>query len=986
MCLEEKGKSEQNSMQQQQKMPISIFCAAAPEDVFWLTRWEKHLLPLQRAQQITVWSARHILPGLSRMQQIHEHLDQAQVVLFLLSSDFFAADECCALVTRALAGNARVLSVLVRPVDWGSSPLHHLASLPSNGQFVVIWPDQDHALQVCVHDLQRCIGLPTLPSHARPQTPRSDPNRTRMLRRLRKSYEAFLHTSLQDVVRIELELAEKAAAVSFTASFLFREAKREEHMLAPGTTIVQAYEAAEQELLILGEPGAGKSTLLAELGLYLLRQAETDETLPLPVIVPLAAWAARSSALPLWVSELISHNYDIPRGLSEKWVQQQRFLLLLDGLDEMHEALRPTCLAAINAYHETYWGPLVVCSRTNEYMAASEQQRLALQSAIVVQPLSNLQVSTVVDQVGEPVSTLRQAMQENTVLQALATTPLMLHILLLTYQGTSVATFARQEALLSQQVWDAYVQRMVERKGSISLKQTRLWLGWLAQQMRAHDRTHFYLEHLQPDWLMDRQRRIYHWLGVRLPAALIGALVSMVIGWFFLFVSGWLVLSVWQECLQDVVLGGLLGVVLGPRVPDAASWSQAQASQGRRASPGVSLVIGLLMGLSVGWGTDQWLLDELLFGILFGSGVFWLQSILLSSPRVRSLSRQRQGKRAILAFILGKEHFWRALLVTLFIGLSYGMSYRLSYVLGTGQGVERGYGISNVLRDGMNVGLSNGLSVGLCFGLASMLMGVILSSLQEGIYLRERVRLTWRNLRERLLASTHCRFALLVAGTVALCFGLNAELQFGHFLSVSQDVEFGLSSGLSFGSSFGLLSWLVVGFYQSIDQERIEDEDRRVPNEGIRRSLQNSLLLGPVIGVMIAGTGIVTCGLSQGLGATLSAGSRFGFFAGLSQDLGNGLSYGLAYGLSNFWTLLLASSALVWIITGGLAAWRHYLIRFLLQRTRTFPWNAFPFLHDAQTRILLQYLRGGYSFIHRLLLDFLADAYEHEPGNFEDIS
>ena len=39
--------------------------------------------------------------------------------------------------------------------------------------------------------------------------------------------------------------------------------------------------------------------------------------------------------------------------------------------------------------------------------------------------------------------------------------------------------------------------------------------------MREHNQTVFYLEQVQPDWLADRQRRVYEWLGVRLPAIII---------------------------------------------------------------------------------------------------------------------------------------------------------------------------------------------------------------------------------------------------------------------------------------------------------------------------------------------------------------------------------------------------------------------------------------------------------------------------------
>jgi hypothetical protein len=149
----------------------------------------------------------------------------------------------------------------------------------------------------------------------------------------------------------------------------------------------------------------------------------------------------------------------------------------------------------------------------------------------------------------------------------------------------------------------------------------------------------------------------------------------------------------------------------------------------------------------------------------------------------------------------------------------------------------------------------------------------------------------------------------------------------------------------------------------SIAQERIGDQDRRVPNQGIRLSLRNSLLLGLISGAMIGGMGIVTFGLIYG-GYGLLLGENYG------------LSIGLRVGLNYFWSLFVVSSVLVWVTTGSLAVWRHYLIRFLLRCTRTFPLNVSQFLDDATARILLRRLGGGYRFTHRLLLDALANTME----------
>jgi hypothetical protein len=102
------------------------------------------------------------------------------------------------------------------------------------------------------------------------------------------------------------------------------------------------------------------------------------------------------------------------------------------------------------------------------------------------------------------------------------------------------------------------------------------------------------------------------------------------------------------------------------------------------------------------------------------------------------------------------------------------------------------------------------------------------------------------------------------------------------------------------------------------------------------------------------------------------------------------LSIGLKYGLSDGWTavlqntlstvliLVISGALLIFLLTGGLAVLRHSIVRRLLWRSRAFPLLAPQFLDDATARFLLRRVGGGYSFVHRLLLDHLADTTEHE--------
>ena len=673
-------------------------------------------------------------------------------------------------------------------------------------------------------------------------------NCQRMRQRLRHTYEELFAQSLQGVTQMELGLADKPDAVQNAATLLFQTATRPEQLLPPGTSILHVYDESAQELLILGPPGAGKSTLLVELARQLVVRADADDGCPLPVILPLSSWAVKRQPLQIWLTEQVAQLYAIPKLLARRWIDEDQLLLLLDGLDEMEEAARPPCIAAINTYHREHLRvPLVVCSRQVDYEGAAKLQRLALQNAVVVQPLTHEHVQSYLAQMGERFTALRHVLMTNPALAELATTPLMVHILILTYRGTSVEQLSMQHEQLQQQIWTDYLARMVERKGNARrypLNRTRAWLGWLAHQMRAHNQTVFYLEHVQPDWLTDRQRCVYEWLGIRLPAIMIGGLVSILIAWL-------LHESEWSSLFQIVILGGMLGGLLCPKMLGNTAHAAAKKRHRWGTALLVSIGVGLLVGWSHGWIPYTTFEDCLLYGVTFGLSSLVLQYMLSFSPnRSSPTSSPSSGRWAILKGFVQQLHLLRALLVALLIGLGVGL-----------------------------INTSVGLSYGLILGLTSMLISVILECLQEAILLTERVSFAWRNLRKRLFASAHLRLVLMLTGCIVLYVvilfimlfvGLDYVLSYGSSVVQVSVLRYALSFGLSYGLSIGLLYWLLSGLYQSIAQERIEDQDRQVPNQGVRLSLRNSLLLALISGAIIGGMGIVVLGLNEGLNYWLS--------------------------------------------------------------------------------------------------------------------
>ncbi len=498
-------------------------------------------------------------------------------------------------------------------------------------------------------------------------------NRTYMLQRLRYSYQELMSQSLQGAAWLELGLAHNPDAVQNATTLLLRQSNQPERLLPPGTSIVQVYEEANHELLILGEPGVGKSTLLLRLAQHLVEQAEQDAARPLPVILPLSSWAVKRPLLDDWLGEQLSLIYDVPSQISRQWVHQEQVLPLLDGLDEVEESARAACIAAINAYHREHLLPLVVCSRAAEYESAAVSERLVLHSAVIVQPFTPEQVGLALVQAGKPLAALRSMLRKNPTLAALATTPLILSVLILSYHGKTVRDLPRMGSAQQQQqqVLASYIERMVERKGDTKrypLHQTITWLHWLAREMRKCDLTIFYLERLQPDWLPKRQSFFYPWS--------VGLVFGLVFG-----LLGWLLDGPFAGLVMGLVIGSLLGLLTrwgdkGKIEPvEDLDWSWNGLLIGLAGGLVIGLVIGPLFGLLLYLffgGTHVMLVRELVVGLVFGLVVG--PDVGLVRGLVGAFSKKKLAKRSSLSLNEGiRRSAKNGLLLGLVGGLPFGL-------------------------------------------------------------------------------------------------------------------------------------------------------------------------------------------------------------------------------------------------------------------------------------------------------------------------
>jgi molybdopterin converting factor small subunit len=134
-----------------QPCPITVFFSYSHRDAELRDELAKHLAAMRKAGLITEWHDRRIPAGSEWAAEIDRYLDKAQLILFCVSADFIASDYCYGVemkkaMEKHAAGQAVVIPIIFRPVDWHAAPFAALQALPTDGKPITSWSNRDEAL------------------------------------------------------------------------------------------------------------------------------------------------------------------------------------------------------------------------------------------------------------------------------------------------------------------------------------------------------------------------------------------------------------------------------------------------------------------------------------------------------------------------------------------------------------------------------------------------------------------------------------------------------------------------------------------------------------------------------------------------------------------------------------------------------------------------------------------------------------------------
>ena len=321
--------------------------------------------------------------------------------------------------------------------------------------------------------------------------------------------------------------------------------------------------------------------------------------------------------------------------------------------------------------------------------------KLRLQSALALQPLTSDQIQGYLNRLQSNLTVLRKLLTEDTTLQDLANSPLLLNIMVLAYQGIDFAEVPQIPASSNRkkQLFEDYINRMFQssrlaaynqnsqslEKQAYSRKDTTRWLVWMAQRMVEYSQVMFLIERIQPYWLNSIEVIFYRIGNLLILVVIIGLInilsFGIILGLFFGIISG-------------TIFGLINGLILQVETVESVKWSWKEFNNnfirwlikglifgliggiifGVKEGISIGMILGLVDGLYV--GLIGGLIFALTSGIIVGgiggliSGI--TGSLITSVVEIRNYSNQGIRKSALNSLIYG-----------LFLGMIVGLVYSL---------------------------------------------------------------------------------------------------------------------------------------------------------------------------------------------------------------------------------------------------------------------------------------------------------------------
>ena len=357
---------------------VRLFYSYAHKDEEYRETLEKHLSFLRRTGKIKEWHDRKIIPGGHVSREISKHLEEANIILLLVSIDFLNSDYCFEIeMNRALKKHKLketiVIPVILKPCNWEEGPFSNLKVLPKDGKPITVWNNQDTAWLDVIKGIKSALQeVEDL------ETTRSE-NISEIDTKRAQSEELFTH--FENAVREYIRWYENSYEAARKYVELYA---RNSQNNARGTLfddVVQLLKSPNCAIAILGEFGTGKTTFarhfVYKMAVEWLKEPKFSR---LPILLRLSDFDYGDvGSIEEWIINVLKNckaKVKISQSDLKLLLENDKLILVFDGFDEMTFA--PDVDEIRRNQREIgklRWvgSPMIVTCRTTFFEAAAEE-------------------------------------------------------------------------------------------------------------------------------------------------------------------------------------------------------------------------------------------------------------------------------------------------------------------------------------------------------------------------------------------------------------------------------------------------------------------------------------------------------------------------------------------------------------------------------------------------------------------------------------
>ena len=140
---------------------MKVFFSYSHTDEVIRDQLDVHFAMLKR-NGVDTWHDRRILAGERFDNLIRQELENADIILLLVSPAFLNSNYCYSVeMTRALQrsdeGTAHILPVIAEICDWKASPLSGIKALPKDGKALSMYPNPNEGFMEVVDEIRKVI-------------------------------------------------------------------------------------------------------------------------------------------------------------------------------------------------------------------------------------------------------------------------------------------------------------------------------------------------------------------------------------------------------------------------------------------------------------------------------------------------------------------------------------------------------------------------------------------------------------------------------------------------------------------------------------------------------------------------------------------------------------------------------------------------------------------------------------------------------------